>query len=97
MVNEDKADLGIAVTLTNDPGYWRPSTGGTIDDAFRLHPKRPPVTGQLNWTAKAGKGTIKGREELKVRGVYPLAWRHYSRPQPEHEFQYLMLPVKKVR
>lgn len=95
MLDDDKADLGIAVTLTNDPGYWRPGRGGTIDAAFRLHPERPSVTGQLNWTAKAGAGTTKGRPDLQLRDAYRLAWSDYSRPHPDHAFRYLMLPVTK--
>jgi hypothetical protein len=54
------------------------------------------VTGPLNWASKAGTGTTKGRPDLRLRDAYPLSWSDYSRPHPEHEFRYLMLPVTKA-
>lgn len=33
----------------------------------------------LQWSARAGKGTTRGRESpLQLTGRYPLAWRDYS-------------------
>lgn len=87
---------GIGVVLTNDPGYWTQSLRlSTIDVAFRLHEGRP-ISGELSWTAEAGRGTTKGRENpLSLAGTYPSAWRDYSRVTlgPTGEFRYLLFEV----
>lgn len=93
MIDEGQVDAGFALTLTNDPGYWRPGRGGTIDAAFRLHPERAEVSGALAWEKHAGIGTTRGRPDLHIRSSYQLSWHDYSLPDPQHPFRYMMLAV----
>ncbi len=87
---------GFALLLTNDRSYWVPSSRpDTIDAAFRLHEGRT-VTGELGWSAHAGAGTTRGREEpIAVSGRYDLAWRRYSNvgTGAYSELRYLLLAV----
>ena len=72
------AHYGTVVVLTNDPGYWHPSTRSTNDRAFRIHEGRE-VTGRLAWAATAGPGSIAGRETaLELSGRYVLHWQDYA-------------------
>lgn len=93
MVDEGMVDAGFALTLTNDSAYWRPGRDGTIDAAFRIHSKRPQVSGSLDWADHAGVGTTKGRSGLHVRGVYQPSWTDYSLPDPTHPFRYMMVSI----
>jgi hypothetical protein len=70
---------GGAVTLTNDPGYWRPAAKtDPIDVSYRLHEGRM-LTGTLGWAARAAAGTTKRREApLVLTGTYDCVWRDYS-------------------
>ena len=66
--------------LTNDPSYWSPRNSHTVDSEFRLHEGRE-LQGSLNWGARAGEGTMRGREEpLRLSGSYLLRWEDYSQP-----------------
>ena len=71
---------GVAVILTNDSLYWRPSPTGrrTGFDEFRLHEGRR-ISGAMEWGPTAGPGTRKGREEpIILSGLYKLRWQDYS-------------------
>lgn len=87
---------GVAVMLTNDAGYWKPSRGSdTADAAFRLTDGRI-LTGQLAWSQFASAGTQKNRvKELAVQGQYRLAWQPFSSPPVEKvgAFRYLAVHV----
>ena len=73
------ADAGCFVLLTNDPLYWKPpARPGAGYDAFRLNEGRQ-VRGALEWGARAGPGTRRGREApLILASTYELAWLPYS-------------------
>ncbi len=89
---------GVLV-LTNDPAYWEQRHGSdTIDAAFHLTDLRE-LRGTLQWAARAGAGTTKGREKsLEIRGSYPLAWRDYSDLiGVGARFRYLWVPVAAPR
>lgn len=98
LVTDGYADEGIGVTLTNDPAYWRPGyKADPIDAAFRIHEGRP-VRGSLGWSAAAGPGTTKGREQpLNLVGRYRCDWQRYStvvRHTGQHcELRYLVFEV----
>jgi hypothetical protein len=87
---------GAAVlVLTNDPAYWLPrSRADTVDAAFDIAEARE-LAGMLQWAARAGAGTTRGRNEpLQLMGRYPLAWRDYSAlGGPAGTFRYLWIPV----
>lgn len=87
------ADVGFAVVLSNVAGYWRP--GRSTDSAFRLDEGRV-LTGSLAWSATAGAGTMRNREDaLTLRGSYPLHWTDYSTVTagPAGAFRYLLIEV----
>lgn len=85
---------GLAVMLTNDPSFWRPGRGGSMDDCFRLHEGRL-LEGVCAWAAHTGAGTIRGREAaLHLTGTYRLQWRLYSDLRvPNGQFRYLAVQV----
>ena len=84
-------DRGVAVFLTNDPGYWRDSgRRGRVDEHFRIHEGRR-VSGTLSWSSHAADGTMKGREgALALADEYTINWRDYSNVDGS-EFRYVVL------
>lgn len=96
MRREQLADDAYAIALTNDPGYWQPSSReGTIDAAFRLHEGRR-LAGVLAWAAHAGAGTTEGRQNpIELGGDYLVTWRDYSQVGDERSghFRYLAVEV----
>lgn len=108
-ISERRNAIGYAILLTNDSLYWKSSHRKTISDNFRLTEGRK-ITGTLTWTAKAGKGTTKGRESpIALKGVYDCVWRDYSEFEPTEyvlgdnklqvggsKFRYLMIKVTKI-
>jgi hypothetical protein len=92
------ADSGWAIALSNDGAYWRPGTKlDPIDAMFRLNENRL-LEGRLSWSAQAGAGTTRKREEpLLLRGRYACNWRQYSTVRDVSEraitFRYLAFEV----
>ena len=90
------AKAGVAILLTNDSSYWRPTKRpATADADFRLEEGRK-LTGSLAWSRRAGAGTTKGREEpIEIDGSYDLSWRVYSKPASTSygEFWFLVVYV----
>ena len=84
---------GVAVFLTNDPGYWRDSgRRNRVDEAFRIH-EGQQVQGELSWASHASDGTKKSRErQLLLRGRYTMNWRPYSTVDG-NELRYVLLEV----
>ena len=64
---------GYSLLLTNDPAYWNNTNrSGTVYEEFKLS-ENMIKTGMLGWASHAGKGTIKGREELiTLTGEYSI-------------------------
>jgi predicted RNase H-like nuclease len=91
------ANVGFAVALTNDPGYWQRSVREDVVDAeFRLHDGRE-LAGSMAWDARASAGTMRDREAaLAVRGVYVASWRDFSEVGGDGagRFRYLAVEVK---
>lgn len=68
---------GLAILLTDEPGYWRGREIGEVSDAlFRLHEDQV-VTGQCAWADESAK-VATGRRNLVVRGTYPCKWKDYA-------------------
>lgn len=88
---------GYAITLTNDPSYWREPTRtvATIDAAFRIH-DGVVLAGDRAWGAGAGEGTMRGRTaQLALAGCHSLAWGDYSSVGgPRGTFRILVVPVE---
>lgn len=72
-------DSGWVIALSNDSGYWRPGTKkDPVDAMFRLHEGRQ-LGGVLQWSASAGQGTTRGRDQpLVLQNVYTCGWRNYA-------------------
>ena len=91
------AKCGIAIMLTNDSLYWRPSPRGypTIFDAFRIH-EGAAISGIRAWAKNAGAGSIEGREDpIILAGSYTMRWHNYSDFPGEKngKFRYLAVSV----
>jgi hypothetical protein len=85
------AQRGLVIVLTNDPGYWRPSTRAVNDVAFRIHEGRD-LTGTAAWATSAGAGTTVGRTApITITGQYRFAWHDYAVPPNAHELRVLVL------
>lgn len=78
-VADGVADSGWVVALSNDTNYWRLGTKtDPIDAMFRIHEGRE-LRGALEWSARAGAGTTRGRDRpLVLERVYSCGWRDYS-------------------
>ena len=89
------AQAGFAVLLTNDPSYWKhPSRPATIDAAFRLHEGRT-ITGEMDWSERAGAGTTKHREApIRLNGSYDLHWQDYADMGDGHNRRFRYLAVR---
>jgi hypothetical protein len=94
VVQSSKASIGYAIFLTNSPRYWRLAREGTADADFRMNEGRA-VSGRLAWSAAAGQGTTKGREDpIVLSGRYGLHWADYHNvPQANGLFRYLLVAV----
>ena len=95
LIEDNSADSGYVLALTNVPGYWNAGRTGTIDEGLRIH-EGHEVRGSLALSPKASPGTTKGREDpVELLGSYVTRWRPYSRPAeiPGGEFRYLLLDV----
>ena len=87
------AKTGFVVVLTNDPNYWNPPRVETIGDAFRLDEGRV-LAGVLDWSSRAGAGSIQGGRPITLTGKYDLRWRDYSAlPEKYGQFRYLAVEV----
>jgi hypothetical protein len=77
-VGTDRTNIGYAVMLTNDQGYWHQGRPGTVDEDFRLSEEQELV-GKLEWREHAAKGTTLGREHaIYLKGRYNANWQNYS-------------------
>ncbi len=87
---------GYVVLLTNDGSYWRPpGSSNTADAQFRIYQDRI-ISGNLEWSANAGKSTMRGREKpLQLTGSYQICWFDYSQVGARHdgEFRYTLIAV----
>ena len=99
IVGEDEtANSGFAVLLTNDSYYWKPPSSNwqsTMDADFRLHEDRR-LSGSLHWSSTSNQRTIRGREDtIALKGSYHLRWEDYSSfgSSPGKQFRYLAIPV----
>lgn len=89
----DAAKTGLVVVLTNDPNYWSPPQRETIGDAFRLDEGRV-LSGVLDWSDRAGPGSVQGGRPITLTGAYDLRWRDYSAlPGKYGQFRYLAVEV----
>jgi len=94
VVSEDNAaKTGFVVVLTNDLNYWNPPQRETIGDAFRLEEGRA-LTGVLDWSSRAGPGSVQGGMPITLTGKYHLRWRNYSTLSEKYgQFRYLSVEV----
>lgn len=95
LIDDELADGGYVVALTNVQGYWNAGRPGTIDDGLRIH-EGHEVSGSLALSSRASAGTTRGREAaISLVGRYVTRWDDYSQPAPGPggEFRYLMLDV----
>lgn len=87
---------GLAIVLSNDPAYWRPSSHDRVTNAdnFRLR-DGTVLEGSRSWGASTGEGTKKNRSaDLVLAGKYLCEWRPYSNVGGRRgEFRYLALEV----
>ena len=67
----EQCKAGYAVLLTNDSSYWSlPVQRNTVDADYRVHEGRV-LSGPLAWAARAGPGTMSGRESpIHLKGNY---------------------------
>lgn len=97
MVAAGVADVGVAVVLSNDAGYWEAGRVGTVDESFRLHEGRT-LTGPLAWSTRTGAGTMARREDpIVLAGQYGLHWVPFSDvgAQRGGVFRYLLVEVRR--
>lgn len=95
-IGKEFIEVGFAIFLTNDSGYWKERAGqGRADESFRFH-QGQRVTGELRWGATASQGTRAGRDRpIILAGTYGCDWRDYSKVSDERAgvFRFLALEV----
>ena len=70
--------MGIALFLTNDSSYWKPTVRNTGDSEFRIH-EGAVLSGELAWTSGVSEGTTKKREDpIVLKNMYTVQWNTYS-------------------
>ena len=96
VVSAIPSTTGYAVVLTNDSAYWKTAMrSNTMDAAFRIH-EGLTMSGTLQWSERASKGTVSGREApIELTGSYRIAWRNYSSlPANSYgQMRYLLIEV----
>ena len=80
LVAAGAADVGFAIALANDPGYWTPGTKADSFDAdFRVF-EGARLTGTRDWSSEASAGTTRGRTNpIELIAEHVVGWRDYSR------------------
>ena len=102
VVKEYGTNVGYAILLTNNRGFWEsPSSGwkATGDAAFRIHNGRR-LPAEMEWSARAAEGTTKNRQSpIRLAGAYAMDYREYSElPGARNgKFQYVCVTVKGSR
>ena len=102
VVKEYGTNVGYAILLTNNRGFWEsPSSGwkATGDAAFRIH-EGLQLSSKMAWSERAGKGTTSGREEpIRPPGAYTMHYRDYSELAGVRngKFRYACVTVKGSR
>lgn len=100
LLTDGYADQGFAITLTNDPAYWKSGLKAEpVDAAFRIHEGRQ-LTGLLRWSPTAAPGTTAKRDQpLRVAGCFVCSWRPYATVTADSgrsfELRYLAIPVSR--
>ena len=92
---DDRADVGYAVVLSNDPQVWSPGRAGSIDEGFRMH-DGATLSGTIGWAPHAGPGTTRGREKsIDLTGTYAVGWLPYPSMNADLQtaFKYLVVTV----
>jgi hypothetical protein len=69
---------GVVIWLTNDPHYWNPPKSDKVGYAEFVVHEGVELKGILSWKEHMGVGTTKGRDPLKLNGVYLTKWHDYS-------------------
>ncbi|MDD9996702.1 MAG: hypothetical protein OXQ89_03050 [Rhodospirillaceae bacterium] len=91
-----KVRAGLAVFLTNDPAYWKVTSGRQVVDAdFRIHEGRQ-LAGEMVWSERTSPGTKEGSEDpIRLAGEYRVGWRDYASVGTERHavFRYLAIQV----
>ncbi len=103
---DERIDIGYSIVLTNAKALWEAKKNGKESnyDEFRVFDGRK-LYGEMKWKPKTGEGTRKGRTDpikLRDKHVYPIQWKHYSKPEVEGEtenatknlFRYMVVEVK---
>jgi hypothetical protein len=93
-IDSGQVDVGFAVLLCNDSGFWSDSGRVGIDEAFKISDGRR-LEGTLTWHERAGAGTIAKRDvPLCLRGSYPVKWMEFcSLGVRNGIFRALVVPV----
>jgi hypothetical protein len=95
LIEEDAADAGCVVVLTNISAMWREprQASRARDRAYRIH-EGASLTGPLEW-GPGGRFT----EPVVLTGAYACEWRDYSEltgATGAGEFRYLILATRRV-
>ena len=102
VVKEYGTNVGYAILLTNNRGFWEsPSSGwkATGDAAFRIHNGRR-LPAEMAWSDRAAEGTTKNRQSpIRLAGAYAMDYREYSElPDARNgKFRYVCVTVKGSR
>jgi hypothetical protein len=90
---------GFAIFLTNDAGYWHPSSSNQTanGDDFRIHEDRI-LEDTLDWREYKSYMPDKRCRPITLRDSYQLQWKQYSHPvtssgDDDGEFRYLIVSV----
>jgi hypothetical protein len=87
---------GYVLLITNDHLYWtRPIKVSSVDEDFHLHDTRK-ITGELQWSMDASKGTQRNREDkIHLDKEYKCEWKRYSyiNSNQNGTFEYLLIEV----
>lgn len=77
LVDNDEIDVGAAILLTNDQGYWTSRPGPSAYQAFRPYEGRQ-VVAPLAWPEHSGKGSTRHRDApIALRNTYTVGWADY--------------------
>lgn len=71
---------GYTIMLTNEPTYLKsPQNEDCVYREFSIH-EGSVKEGMMNWSPKAGFGTVRGHEEpITLKGRYEIHWKEYCR------------------
>lgn len=94
VTNWKPGNSGLAILLTNTPGFWKPSGGTPLDADFHVYEGRQ-ITNKRELIWKNRSGQLR-EKPIKLQNSYTMRWKDFSEVPGNgnyRQFRYLVVVV----